>query len=437
MSLYASMTTAISGLSAQSRALGHVADNVANSQTVGFKRTDTNFVSYVTRSTLRTNMPGSVQARPDYAHSIQGTIQQSENPLAMAIAGGGFFAVAAQRGAVNGQPAFDPNPLYTRAGDFRMDRNGYLVNGQGYTLQGWGTNTAGELDRARLVPMRVDQSVFNPVATTNVALAGNLPAASATGTASAQMQVYDALGRQHAVDMTWTRGANNVWSLSLDAPTATTPALGSIEVRFGDAAPPAPPPAPATPDGTIGAFGASTGLTGLNTGAGNPATISFDANFGSGVQTMTLNLGTFHGATGLTQYATDDFSVRSLEQNGIPLGSFSGVALSENGDLSVNYDNGQIRTIGRVPIVGFSDPDKLQRMDGQAFQRTIESGDARIGDASSIGTGKLVVNSLEGSNVDIASEFSKLILAQRAYTANTKIVTTTDEMLQETVNMRR
>ncbi|WP_376093060.1 flagellar hook protein FlgE [Roseomonas sp. CCTCC AB2023176] len=433
MSLYTSMTTAISGLTAQSRALGNVADNVANSQTIGFKRTDTNFVQYVTRSTQRLNLPGSVMARPDYQNSVQGTLQQTDNPLAIAIAGQGFFSVAQQRGTQDGLPVFDENPLYTRAGDFRMDRNGYLVNGQGYFLQAWRMDPTGNPDRTQLSPMRVDQTVYNPVATSRIEMSANLPADNTLTPSVAQAQVFDALGRTHTLDLTWTNLGPNRWRLSVSAADdVNAAARGSVEMFFGDAA------TPPVADGTLGSFANATGsLAGSASVPNTPARITFDADFGQGTQPMTLEIGTFGASDGITQFKGQQISVSGLSQNGVPPGAFSGVALAENGDISINYDNGQIRTVGRVPIASFRDPDRLQRVDGQAFQRTQESGGALIGDPATLGIGKLVTNTLEGSNVDIASEFSKLILAQRAYTANTKIVTATDELLQDTLNMRR
>nr|MCV4207514.1 flagellar hook protein FlgE [Roseomonas sp. SXEYE001] len=434
MSLYASMNTAISGLTAQARALGHVADNVANSQTTGFKRTDTNFVSYVTRSTKQVNQPGSVIARPDYTNSVQGTVQPSDNPLAMAIAGQGMFAVALPRGTEDGQPVFDARTFYTRAGDFKMNTDGYLVNGQGYYLQGWQADTEGNPDRSTIQPLRVDQSVYNPVPTNNVNLSANLPADNTTVPVPSQMQVYDSLGRLHAVDMTWTHIGTNQWRLEMSIPNdTTTPAIAtrSIEVNFGAAA------SATNPAGTIGSFGAANNLTGSAAVPGDPASVSFTADFGQGPQTIQLNMGNFGRASGVTQYSGQEYTLRDIWQDGVPLGSFSTVSLGDNGDLTVNYDNGQSRTIGRVPIVSFSDPDKLQKADGQAYLRTTESGEARVNDASSNGSGKIVTSSLESSNVDIASEFSKLILAQRAYSANTRIVTVSDELLQDTLNMRR
>ncbi|MBN8910372.1 MAG: flagellar hook-basal body complex protein, partial [Rhodospirillales bacterium] len=118
-------------------------------------------------------------------------------------------------------------------------------------------------------------------------------------------------------------------------------------------------------------------------------------------------------------------------------GSFAGVTTQSNGNIIVNYDNGQTRRIAQVPLVTFNAPNKLQRQDGQAFTTTIDSGTPLAQAAGTNGAGNLVINSLEGSNVDIASEFSKLIVAQRAYSANTKMVTTADDLLQQTIEMKR
>jgi flagellar hook protein FlgE len=434
MSLFGSMTTAISGLTAQSRALGNVADNVANSQTVGYKRVDTNFVSYITDSTVNRHLPGSVVARPDYQNSIQGTPVQSDNPLAMAVAGQGFFAVSRPTGNANGSLQFDERQFYTRAGDFRVDENGYMVNGSGYYLQGWNTDVTGQPDRTQLSPIRINELVFNPIATSTIDLSANLPA-DATATSDpivTPVNVYDALGTLQPMTLTWTPTATaDVWNVAINAPNGGG-GLGTLQVRFGAAA---TPPVPA---GTIGQITSVTPpATGTTGGAGTPATINLTANFGQGNQAIALNLGTFGAASGLTQYAGETFELRNLEPNGVPLGSYSGVSIRENGDVAINYDNGQTRVVYRIPLTTFNDPDSLQRMDGQAFMRTLESGEARVSDVASNGSGRLAVGSVESSNVDIASEFSKLIVAQRAYTANTRIVTTSDELLQDTINMKR
>jgi flagellar hook protein FlgE len=455
MSLLGSMTTAISGLTAQARALGHVSDNVANSQTIGFKRVDTNFTSWLTRSTNRLHMPGSVEARPDYTNTVQGTIEQVENPLAMALAGQGFFSVAQARGGQGSDVVFDERQFFTRAGDFSMDRDGYMVNGAGYYLEGWRMMQSGEPDRTNLAPIRISELVYNPVPTSRIDLAANLPAdvPPANGPWSAPpaplpapqvssvLQIYDALGNQRQVTLDWWRVDTDTWRLRV-TPTGDTinpPGGRFVEVDFGGILSAGPPPITAAP-GTISAITPLTNTTGTvpaPTAAGDPAFLGFTADFGYGPQTMQMRLGGHGVPTGLTMYAGAEYSVRDLAQDGVPLGAYSGVTVRENGDVAVNYDNGQTRIVARVPVVAFNDPDRLQRLDGQAFMRTVESGEARVTDAGSNGVGKLVTGSVERSNVDIAAEFSKLILAQRAYTSNTRIVTASDEMLQDTINMRR
>lgn len=454
MSLLGSMTTAISGLAAQARALGHVSDNVANSQTVGFKRVDTNFTSWLTRSNQRLHMPGSVEARPDYTNTVQGTIEQVENPLAMAIAGQGFFSVAQARGGQGADVVFDDRQFYTRAGDFAMDRDGFMVNGSGYYLQGWRVLQGNEPDRTSVTPIRISELVYNPVPTARIDLAANLPAgignapvadlptATAAGTQpqeSSILQIYDALGNQRQVTLNWWRVDGNTWRVAVEAPGAVPPpAPGArvAEINFAGTIPGGPAAAP----GTISSI---TGLQNIvEPGAGpfalgDQAAMSFDLDYGFGPQAVSLRLGGYGVPTGLTNYSGMQYSVRDLSQDGVPLGAYSGVTVRENGDVAVNYDNGQTRIVARVPIVAFNDPDRLQRLDGQAFMRTVESGEARVTDVAANGVGKLVTGSIERSNVDIAAEFSKLILAQRAYTSNTRIVTASDEMLQDTINMKR
>ena len=122
MSLFGSINTAISGLTAQSDAFGNISDNVANSQTVGYKRVDTSFVDYLTTSSPTQNQPGSVTAQPDYINNVQGAITQTDNPLGLAITGQGFFAVSTQAGTANNLPTFATQQEYTRAGDFQMDK---------------------------------------------------------------------------------------------------------------------------------------------------------------------------------------------------------------------------------------------------------------------------------------------------------------------------
>jgi flagellar hook protein FlgE len=440
MSLFGAMNTAISGLGAQSNAFGNISDNVANSQTVGYKRVDTSFIDYLTTSNATENDSGAVVARPDYVNNVQGTITQTDNPLGLAIAGQGFFAVSQQTGQVNNTPTFNAQQYYTRAGDFQLDKNGYLVNSAGQFPNGWPVNLAtGAVNQNTLSPIQVTQTVYNPVATSEATISANLPATPANGTAtpgtpiSSDIDVYDALGSLHTVTLNWVQNTQDDWTVSIDASDMATPALGSAEVQFG-------PTTSGNPvqSGTIGQITNATGTVAapgyaLNTAA----TLTFTADFGSGPQPITLNLGDYGKTNGVTQYAGTQYNLSGMTQNGVPPGAFSSVTTQANGNIVVNYDNGQSRVIAQVPVVTFNDPNQLQRQDGQSFTATLYSGTPLAEAPSSNGAGNLVTQSVESSNVDIATEFSKLIVAQRAYSANAKMVTTADQLLQQTIDMKQ
>ena len=442
MSLFSAINTSISGLSAQSAAFGNISEDVANSQTVGFKRIDTSFVDYLTTSTATENEPGAVVARPDYINNVQGSITQTDNPLGLAVAGQGFFAVSQATGQVNNIPTFNPQQFYTRAGDFKMSASGYLVNSAGQYLNGWKVDpTTSVVNQNALLPIQVSQSTYNPVATSNVTLSANLPATPTSGTAtgtsplSSQITVYDSLGTAHTVNLNWTQNAANNWAVQINVPDSTTgnTDAGSADVQFGVLS------GNAVPEGTIGQVQASTSDPGTVTTAGfvagQSAVLKFTTDFGSGAQTIQLNLGTYGGTTGVTQYAGSTYSLLGLTQDGVPPGSFSGVTTQANGDVVVNYNNGQTRTIAQIPLVTFNNPNALQGQNGQSFTATLDSGTPLAEAVGTNGAGNLVTGSVEGSNVDIATEFSSLIVAQQAYSANAKVVTIANQMLQTTLTM--
>jgi flagellar hook protein FlgE len=451
MSLFGAIDTAVSGLTAQSTSFGNISEDVANSQTVGFKRVDTSFTDYLTASTATDNVPGSVIARPEYINDIQGAVAQTDNPLGMMIAGQGFFAVSQPTGQVNGVTTFNPQQFYTQAGDFTMNANGYLVNSAGQYLNGWTVNpTTGAADQNALLPIQISQNTYNPVATANVNLSANLPATPTTGTATAdsplssQVTVYDSLGTAQTVTLNWTKSTTNpnTWTVKIEVPNADTTATngtpatvdaGSADVTFGAAS------GNAVSEGTIGQIttDATDPGTVTTTGysAGQPATLQFITNFGSGNQTIKLNLGTYGGTSGVTQFAGTTYSLLGLTQDGVAPGSFSGVTTQANGNVIVNYNNGQTRTIAQIPVVTFNAPNSLQSQNGESFTATPSSGSPLAVAAGSNGAGNLVIGSVESSNVDIATEFTNLIVAQQAYSSNAKVVTTSNEMLQATLQM--
>jgi len=451
MSLFGALNTAVSGLGAQSAAFGNISDNVANSQTTGYKAVDTHFIDILTTSSATDNEPGSVSALPSYTNNVQGTISQSSDALAMAISGQGFFSVSEAAGAsLTGQPNFSPQTYYTQAGDFQLSDNSYLVNGAGQYLQGWTVNPQTDVvNQSTLAPIQITQTQFNPVQTTSINLSANLPATPAASTpVSSQIDVFDSLGNAHTLTLNWTQNTAagvpipNDWVVTITSPANVAPGppptplttLGSAEVQFGATA-----ATPNNPAGTIGLFGpdpaGGTTLAGTAYAAGQPAVLTLPANFGNGSQNISLNLGQFGLANGVTQFAGTTYTQGSLSQNGVAPGAFTGISITNAGDVVANYNNGETQTVAQVPITTFTAPDSLQRQNGQAFTATTNSGQAITQAEGTNGAGSLVIGSVESSNVDIATQFSDLIVAQQAYGANAKVVTTADQLLQVTINM--
>jgi flagellar hook protein FlgE len=432
MSLFGALNTAVSGLSAQSAAFGNISDNVANSQTTGYKAVDTHFIDYLTTSTATDNEPGSVSALPNYTNNVLGTISQSSDPLAMAISGQGFFAVSEAAGTVAGQPNFSSQTYYTQAGDFQLNDGAYLVNGAGQYLQGWTVNPQTNVaNQSQIAPIQITQTQFNPVPTANIDLSANLPSTPAANTpVSSQVNVYDTLGNAHTLTLNWTQNSANDWTVTINSPDSTTTPIGTAEVQFGAASP------NGTNAGTIGAFGALSGnVTATSFTANMPASLTLSTDFGNGPQNINLNMGDFGEANGVTQFAGTDYTLRSISQDGVAPGAFTGISITNAGDVVANYNNGQTQTVAQVPIVTFAAPDALQRQNGQAFTATTNSGNAITQAEGTNGAGSLVIGSVESSNVDIATQFSDLIVAQQAYGANAKVVTTADQLLQTTINM--
>ena len=230
---------------------------------------------------------------------------------------------------------------------------------------------------------------------------------------------------------TVTNAADNSFSLTQTATAGETPA--HIALSFGTTV---------SDVGTLTSIstafvGSGTSVSSAAQAAGRPATVTFTVDYGFGPQQITLNLGTYGQPGGVTQYAGREINVTQFVQDGAPRGQFKDVVFNDVGEVVVNYDNGRSKQIARVPVVTFNDPNKLQRQAGGVFIETQDSGKPNFNDAGNNGSGAIIANSLEGSNVDIADEFTKLIVTQRTYSANTKIVTTSDEMLQEVLNLKR
>jgi flagellar hook protein FlgE len=410
-------------MNAQAEALSSISNNVANSQTIGFKGTNTSFQNYVTEATATTLSPGAVVATPHYTNTVQGTVTQVSNPTSLAITGNGFFAVQKPTSA----DTFSSQQYYTRAGDFSANSDGYLINSAGYALDGWAAtdSTGTTFNTSTLSPIQINTSPSAPVATSTVTLAANLPSTPPSGTTSYSntVQVYDAGGNQQDLTLNWTQAASNQWDLSVTSGTTTS---GPYVVNFGTTAATA---------GTITSITGTAGQVPAAQATGDAATISLTEAYGEGSQAIALNLGTFGDTGGVTQFAGSEYSVTSQTQDGAPIGNYTGVTINSSGNVIVSYDNGTTSTVAQIPLTNFNNADALQSENGQAYSATLASGSATTVQAGTGGTGSMVVGAQEGSNVDIATQFTQMIVAQQAYTANSKVITTANQMLQTAVNM--
>ena len=433
MSLFGALSTAVSGLNGQSAAFSNISDNIANSQTVGFKGTDTAFLDYVTDSSATTNDSGSVLAVPLYQNNVQGTISQTSNPLSFAINGAGFFPVSEAASTTSGNTGdtttFVNQTFYTRAGDFQLNKSGYLVNSAGDYLNGWSVDASGVADRNAIAPIQVTQTTDQPVATSKLNLSANLPTYDNTSTppvaVTSSVNVYDAQGASHAVTLSFTPGGNaDEWTLGV-ADSAGN-AIGTADVTFGA-------------DGTLASVTPNGGspIVAAGGSADVPLTTLFPTVPAGNFQSINLNLGTIGGTAGLTEYAATSYQLTGITQDGVPPGSFSSLTNQSNGDIVANFDNGQSRIVAQVPVVTFPAPDSLQRQNGSSYSATVAAGTPLAHDANTNGAGALEASSSEASNVDIGTEFTKLIVAQRAYSANAKLITTADDMLSTTIDMKR
>jgi flagellar hook protein FlgE len=392
---------------------------------------------------------------------VAGTTTQVSNPTSLAISGNGFFPVQMPIGTAGaGSSSFSPLQYYTQAGDFSLNNNGYLQNSEGYVLDGFpAANQAGtSFATNALQPIQVSEASSPPVATANVSVAGNLGATPPAGTTSysSTVQIYDPAGNQQNLNLNWSQvtappagspaGTPPVPVSATNPISATNPALpnewaltvtegssatGPILVTFGSS------PADA---GTITSMTAPSGAPANTVPAtqvtGSAATVNVALPFGTGTQNIALNLGNFGTTSGITQFAGTSYAQSAAPvQDGAPQGNYAGVTIQSTGNVVINYTNGSTRTIAQVPLSNFANPDALQQQSGQAFTATEASGPANTVAAGTGGAGTIVAGAVEGSNVDIATQFTQMIVAQQAYNANSKVITTANSMLQVAVNM--
>jgi flagellar hook protein FlgE len=447
MGIFSAMITAVSGLRAQSFALDNISGNIANSGTVGFKRNDTTFEDLVADTgTSQAQRSGSVQALTRSTNSVQGGIESSDIGTNMSINGDGYFILGQKVSDSGGNVVFSGQNLYTRRGDFALDKNGYLVNGAGYYLKALPVDaTTGNPSSNTPVPIQFTNDFLPAKATQSVTYRANLPQFPLTANADPDVPGSDLI----PATLTISPGVSGTDqatfldnSVSGGAVTTYDPSGNPVNVQFrwGKTS-----DTPATWNLFYLSNSAATGTQTAWTNAGTNYTFDAAGKMTPPVASTTLNGVTVNGTTvgnvtmqfggtGLTQYADTNGTVQvnALSQDGYSAGQVIGVTVNDGGHIVANYSNGQTLEVGRVVLAGFNGEDWLQKLDGGAFAETLDSGPPILG-----ATGKISGSSNEASNTDIATEFSKLIVTQQAYSANTRIVSTGDQMMQETLNMKR
>ena len=408
--MLASFSTALSALTADETAINVVGNNLANLNTPGFKDTVVSFSDLVSQSlNAHTQVGGGVGVPITLNNFSQGAITSTGGPLDAAIQGSGFFIVQGANAATE----------YTRGGNFQVNSSGTLETSTGEAVQGWTAATNGTLNtNGPTGNITVPTGTLTaPVATTTstVSLNLNSAATAANGSFSTSVTAYDSLGNQQVITYTFTpTGTPNQWNYSATLPPGSaatvTPATGTLTF---DSNGNLISPLPTDPQPVITA----TGMTD-----------------GSSDMSVTWNL--YNGANGttptVTQFAQSS-ATNAVTQNGAASANLASVSIGDGGQVIALYDNNQQVVVGQMAMASIRNPDSLL---GAGDNNYIASGVTAlpaIGLPGTGGRGQVLGQSVEGSTVDMATEFTDLILFQRSYEANAHVVTTVDQMSQDTI----
>lgn len=418
-----SFNTALSGLRAANQDLSVTGNNIANASTTGFKKSRTEFGDVYANSILGTGSrtPGSGVLVNQIAQQFdQGNINITNNSLDLAINGNGFFILNDQG-----------SPVYSRAGNFGLDNQGYIVSATKARLQGFPASPSGQILSGALSDLRIQTQDISPNATTNVDLRINLDSGSAVPavaiptplptqldptqyTWSTAATVYDSLGNPHTLTTFYAKNtptaAGTNWDVYTSLDSNGVHRAGSITFDTNGAL------LGATPAG--GVFGATPALPDSWPAPGGAAALNF-----------TVDL------TASTQFGSDS-TVNALDQDGYAPGRLASVNIDDSGVVFARYTNGQALTLGQIALANFANPQGLVPVGNTAWAESFDSGQPVVGPPQSGSRGSVQSGALEDSNVDISAELVNLILAQRNYQANAKTIETNNAVTQTIINLR-
>jgi flagellar hook protein FlgE len=430
--MLSSLYTGISGLTVYGNALSVIGNNIANINTVGFKMARVSFADLYNMA-LTNSAVGQLQVGRGVKMSsidqlfTQGSLENTGSPTDMAIQGDGFFIVSDGSGT-----------YYSRAGHFIFDRDGRLVNPDGFTVQGYTLNPTTGLPTGPLGDLTFTTTAVPASATQNSLVAVNLDANATTPAAfdptstttaentsnySTSFAVYDSLGNSHVATMYFRKTGAGAWAwyTCVDGGEITGGTAGQLEIEA---------------QGTL-TFDTNGALDDHTTAASD-----FDFVGAAQDQTITFDFGTSitgeggAGLDGTTQFAGDS-TTYILTQDGYASGILQGLIVDDEGTIIGRFSNGQTENLAQIALARFPSPWGLEGVGNNLYVESNDSGQPLVNVPGTSGLGKIASNSLEMSNVDLATEFVDMIRMQQAFTANSKIITTTDQMLAEVVNLKR
>lgn len=401
---------ALSGLNAAAADLDVISNNVANSNTTGFKKSRAEFADvYATTQTgLASNAIGRGVKLSSVDHEFaQGDITFTENNLDLAISGKGFFRMNEAGSTV-----------YSRAGVFGVDRDGNIVNSSNQRLTGYQADSSGQLTGA-LGDLTVDFADFPPKASTQIGLSANLDASEVSPLAfdindpstfnhSTSTTVYDSLGTSHISTMYYRKDSPNMWEAFLYVDGAEVNNAGGDTLEFAN-------------DGSLS----------LINGAAANTTTSTSFNPGGGAANMALTLD--YG--NLTQYGSP-FGISALTQDGFATGRLNDIDIDDKGVIFARFSNSRSSTLGQVALSNFSNPQGLQQLGNTSWRETFASGAPLTGAPGSTNLGLIQSGAVEGSNVDLTEELVGMITAQRNFQANAQVISAADTITQTIINIR-